>query len=129
MQNGVCSGRTTLAHRTAANASGLLATLTTVGNELSPSMMKWASHRRLAEFLSEPLPTPTAKTYGYNKGGAAGRSGKERPSLETITKSASGGRCTLSIREWMMGWPIGWTGSAPLETDRYREWQQWHGKR
>jgi hypothetical protein len=32
------------------------------------------------------LPTPSAKPYGTNKGGAAGRVGKERPSLETMGK-------------------------------------------
>ncbi len=30
------------------------------------------------------LPTPTAQTYGSNKGGASGRTGKERISLETM---------------------------------------------
>jgi hypothetical protein len=29
--------------------------------------------------------------------------------------------------EWLMGWPIGWTDLGPLETDRFREWQQQHG--
>jgi len=31
-------------------------------------------------------PTPTATIYGTNKGGAAGRVGKERPSLETLAR-------------------------------------------
>lgn len=30
------------------------------------------------------LPTATASTYGYNKGGSAGRTGKTRPSLQTM---------------------------------------------
>ncbi len=29
--------------------------------------------------------------------------------------------------ESLMGWPIGWTGIAPLATDKIREWQQQHG--
>jgi hypothetical protein len=29
--------------------------------------------------------------------------------------------------ESLMGWPIGWTGTAPLETAKTREWQQLHG--
>ncbi len=29
--------------------------------------------------------------------------------------------------ENLMGWVIGWTGTAPLETDRTREWQRQHG--
>ena len=28
--------------------------------------------------------------------------------------------------ESLMGWPIGWTGTAPLATDKIREWQQQH---
>lgn len=30
--------------------------------------------------------------------------------------------------ESLMGWPIGWTGTAPLETDKIQEWQQQHSK-
>lgn len=29
--------------------------------------------------------------------------------------------------EWVMGWPLGWTDFAPLETARYRLWRQQHG--
>jgi hypothetical protein len=82
-------------------------------------------------------PTPSASNYGTNKGGAAGRTGKERPSLETIArhnlwptpKAAEArqgwrsmnkrGNPTLSNRvggslsplwtEWLQGYPIGWT--------------------
>ena len=32
------------------------------------------------------LPTPTASSYGSNKGGGAGREGPDRPSLQTLTK-------------------------------------------
>tara|TARA_R100001530_G_scaffold17008_1_gene14798 strand:- start:205 stop:783 length:579 start_codon:yes stop_codon:yes gene_type:complete len=30
--------------------------------------------------------------------------------------------------EWLMGWPIGWTCSRPLEMARYLEWLQQHGE-
>jgi len=30
--------------------------------------------------------------------------------------------------ESLMGWPIGWTGTAPLETVKTQEWLQQHGK-
>ena len=30
--------------------------------------------------------------------------------------------------EWLMGFPIGWTGLQPLETQSYQQWQQKHGK-
>jgi len=31
--------------------------------------------------------------------------------------------------EWLMGWPIGWTAGAPLETGRFLQWLALHGKR
>ena len=69
------------------------------------------------------LPTPTAARYGSNRGGANGRTGKIRPSLEALT-----GGPWISFREWMMGWPLGWSGSAPLATDRFQQWFDWHGR-
>ena len=69
------------------------------------------------------LPTPTAARYGSNRGGANGRTGKVRPSLEALT-----GGPWISFREWMMAWPLGWSGSAPLATDRFQQWLDWHGR-
>ena len=28
--------------------------------------------------------------------------------------------------EWLMGWPIGWTGFEPLEMDKFRRWRELH---
>lgn len=120
---GECSELITLVRRTNGGGCGLLPTPTTQGNELSPSMAKWPAHARLQAML----PTSYAKTYGYNKSGAAGHVGKARPSLETQAKDRGLGQAVLTLREWMMGWPIGWTALEPLETDRFRQWQQQHG--
>jgi len=30
--------------------------------------------------------------------------------------------------EWLMGWPLGWTDLKPLETDKYQQWLQLHGR-
>ena len=69
------------------------------------------------------LPTPTANLYGSNQGGSMGRKNqKKRPSLESIL-----GGPWISFREWMMGWPIGWTALEPLETGRFRQWLDLHG--
>lgn len=154
-RRGVCLERTTVWRRTPENGCGSLPTLTTVGNEMSPSMMKWPVHRRLAAFLgqSKPptsqssrperpdspksmsntqwlmdafgcvkLPTPTATLAGYHRGGAAGRTGPIRPTIDTMT-----GGVSICFREWMMGWPIGWTASKQLETDKFQQWYNWHG--
>lgn len=87
------------------------------------------------------LPTPTASRYGSNRGGSAGRSGKERASLETLarrgllptpTVKGNHNRAGLSARsgdglatavggslhprfvEWMMGLPPDWTAPSPM---------------
>lgn len=94
----------------------MVATLTS--RERQPSKPDRPSAQAWDELLSATLPTPTAKLYGYNKGGAAGREGKPRPSLETLI-----GGVSITLREWMMGWPIGWTALESLGTDRFRSWR------
>lgn len=37
------------------------------------------------------------------------------------------GEMCPSCVEAMMGWPIGWSDLAPLETDKFRQWWQAHG--
>lgn len=37
-----------------------------------------------------------------------------------------GGRLNPPWVEWLMGWPMGWTDLQPLETGKFREWQQQH---
>jgi len=36
------------------------------------------------------------------------------------------GKPSPTNHEWLMGWPIGWTASRPLETDRFRSWLRLH---
>lgn len=112
-------------------------------------------------------PTPSAQSYGTNQGGAAGRTGKVRPSLQTLganwptptagdskasgaagystakrnagttlTDAACGPRGPMSSApgqesrpklnpvfvEWLMGWPLGWTGFEPVATESFRSW-------
>lgn len=42
-------------------------------------------------------------------------------------KLANTGQLNPDWLEWFMGWPMGWTGLEPLETDKYQEWLRWHG--
>lgn len=58
------------------------------------------------------LPTPTASSYGSCRGGGQGRTGKWRKSLSGLF----GGPHAPSHREWMMGFPIGWTEIDASET-------------
>lgn len=39
----------------------------------------------------------------------------------------AGGSLNPDWVEWLHGWPIGWTGSAPLETVRFQQWLNSHG--
>lgn len=117
MRHGVLSVQTPLVPPTSAKGSGspqTFPTPTTVGNENSKSMLKWPAHRRFATLAST--------LYGNNRGGGSGRVGNPRPSFE-----AEIGGLSLALREWMMGWPIGWTASEPLATDKFQEWWLWHG--
>jgi hypothetical protein len=56
------------------------------------------------------LPTPTV-CGNYNRKGAIPTSGD---GLATVV----GGALNPPWVEWLMGWPIGWTGCEPLETDK-----------
>jgi hypothetical protein len=38
-----------------------------------------------------------------------------------------GGQLNPNWIEWLMGWPIGWTASAPLATGKFQEWLLSHG--
>jgi hypothetical protein len=121
MQHGVCWELGTLAPPTSENVCGsLLPTPTGAGNEGSPSMQKWPAHRALARLM----PTPIASDRNGDRPRGAGslaRGGGQR-----LTRVPGGG--FIALREWMMGWPIGWSALEPLATDKFRQWLSSHGK-
>lgn len=43
-------------------------------------------------------------------------------------QSLSGGAMNRDWGDWLMGWPIGWTGRMPLEMDKFRQWLHSHGE-
>jgi hypothetical protein len=100
---------TTLEPTIEGQESSLLPTLTLKGNMLSPSMLKWAAHRRVQQKL---LPTLSASTYGSNQGGAAGRVGPVRKSLRGL----AGGSLSPQWCEWFMGFPRNYTKTDPILT-------------
>lgn len=63
--------------------------------------------------------TPT-KHGNYNRKGASPTSGD---GLATQV----GGTLNPPWVEWLMGWPIGWSGLEPLEMDKFRQWLSAHG--
>jgi hypothetical protein len=68
------------------------------------------------------LPTPT-KSDGTGGPGCSGREGGKN------LRTKIGGSLNPTWVEWLMGWPIGWTDLRPLETDKFRQWLDSHGKR
>jgi hypothetical protein len=75
----------------------------------------------------ERLPTPAARDYlspnatKERKDGHNGFMGQ----LPNVV----GGQLNPTWVEWLMGWPLGWTACEPLETDKFQQWLDLHGKR
>ena len=70
-------------------------------------------------------PTPSATDW---KGSS--KAGQRRRQLTDPEKGIipCGGKVNPEFSEWLMGWPIGWTGLDPLVTDRFRQWLHLHGE-
>ena len=66
-------------------------------------------------------PTPTTPSGGGNAGG----SGATKLAKENGTYVPSS--INPNLYEWLMGWPLEWTGLKPLEMDKFHKWQQSHG--
>ena len=47
--------------------------------------------------------------------------------LDHAVMAQDGGSLNPTWVEWLMGWPLDWSVLKPLETDKYRQWQQQHG--
>ena len=59
--------------------------------------------------------TPLARDWKSGKASAETKAGNSRPLSEQV-----GGQLNPTWVEWLMGWPLGWTGCAPSETGRSR---------
>lgn len=70
------------------------------------------------------LPTPSGCRSGRNH--VAGRLDEWGGSGNPWRGTSIGKLHCPEFEEWLMGWPEGWTGQTPLETDRFLEWQRMH---
>ena len=97
----------------------------------------WAENRfpNLETVVGRTMwPTPAAHEgrLGYQRRDT-GKKGTQK-SLSTEVIDNAGGRNAVTGQlnptwvEWLMGWPLGWTDLKPLETDKYRQWLQLHGR-
>ena len=76
---------------------------------------------------------PTPRARDYKDGTSVPPSRIKNPDLATLgqkiaMEDSTGGQLNPTWVEWLMGWPIGWTDLKPLETDKYQQWLQLHGR-
>lgn len=74
-------------------------------------------------------PTPVASmAKGSSVNALTRKSGANRSNdrLDHAVMAHDGGHLNPEWVEWLMGWPIGWTDLKPLETAKFRQWQQLH---
>lgn len=135
MRRGRCYPLAIAAHRMNGRGCGSsqkIPTPTVHGNYNRKGLSK-NSGDGLATYVKK-FPTPCRTDY---KG--AGKTGTFRDRLDYAaergrTKSnvyptpqigaGNGGKLNPDWVEWLMGWPIGWTASKPLEMDRSQSWRQ-----
>lgn len=132
MQSGVCLERPTQERHISENESGFWPTLNTRGwrgdgellmlsrMDLSETEIVALTKKAAISKLRRYFPTLT-KCGNYNRKGASKTSGD---GLATVI----GGSPNPEWSEWLMGWPMGWTGLQPLETAKFQSWQQQHGE-
>jgi hypothetical protein len=134
MRNGTLYQRATLARITPESESGLLPTPTATDHKsesMSPELvMRRAMESKRGVRLTERLhrmmlPTPTAGN-DHSGGRMDEWGGSTNPFRGTELGRLPLNPCWVEER---MGWPIGWTDSKPLATDKFHEWQQQHSPR
>jgi len=85
----------------------------------------WKEQGRVNFTLSNPeiqkmWPTPTVQDAKNN-----GSPSQMRRNTKPLNAEV-GGKLNPDWVEWLMAWPIGWTDSKPLATDKFRQWRQQH---
>lgn len=111
-------------------ASGLWQT-PTVSCAEHPGQKAWKPHQqlRLTQQVNNQKLWPT-QTVNDSKNSTLPTSQINRdniPGAMLRDVESAGGQLNPEWVEWLMGWPLGWTGLKPLEMGRFREWQQQHG--
>lgn len=102
-------------------------TPTVCGNYNRPGISKTSGLGLASAVKMWPTPCASASK-GSSPAALVRKSGKsrERDRLDHAVMASDGGQLNPEFVEWLMGWPIGLTALKPLETARFREWQQQH---
>jgi hypothetical protein len=119
MRAGELWERTMSALRTSVTASGLWPTPTT--DSASDRSKKYAQGGMPLALAIKIWPTVTVQDAKNN--GAPSQMVRNTKPLNAEV----GGALNPDWTEWLMGWPIGHTASAPLATDKFQQWLRSHG--
>lgn len=86
--------------------------------------------RHIDETESGLWPTPTTRDWkGVGKNGRIREGVLQVDTLDRAVWAREGsGHLNPTWVEWLMGWPLEWTDSKPLVTDKFQQWPHWHGK-
>ena len=74
----------------------------------------------------EPVENYLKRVRDYEEGRTKGKPGKSLGVAVRIVGTEDG-QLNPTWVEWLMGWPLGWTGCEPLETESYQRWLRAHG--
>ena len=108
MRDGECWGHITPVLPTSATGSGLWPTpCASDGKHHGKERYILGSRKKWADGIRNAPPTEKI-TYAYFDSGL-------KEELYPVA------------HELMMTWPLGWTDLRPLETDKFRQWLEWHG--
>ncbi len=75
---------------------------------------------------SGSLPTPSG-TSNHGQNHVCGRLDEWGGSSNPWRGTETGRIACASFEEWVMGWPVMWTGLMPYETARFQQWSASHG--
>nr|WP_052262964.1 hypothetical protein [Chromobacterium violaceum] len=132
MRNGLAYQHPTLERPISGIGSGSPPWQTVVADDaIERKAGKWNSRgepRLSAQVKLWPTPTACASK-GTSPGSLIRKTGasRERDRLDHAVMASDHGQLNPEWVEWLMGWPIGWTGLKPLGMDKFLEWQRQHG--
>jgi hypothetical protein len=86
------------------------------------------SLKTIARWNTWPTPQRRDGTPRGSQGKRFTNPGRSYDLPDAVDHRGSSGPLNPAWVEWLMGWPIGWTDLNPLETARFLEWLQQHGR-
>lgn len=129
MRDGVCWERMMSGRRTRETESGLWQTPTV---SCATGGQTCRSGKRKNELLLagavKNFPTPKARDWKGQTQRGIHAPGDAIPNMDNGDGKPIGGQLNPTWVEWLMGWPLEWTGLKPLATDRFRQWLHSHGR-